>query len=253
MEISCRAWLNRGEPEALESREILRGRLDAWMDRFVVNAYYPITPGEISVLRADRDRIDHHLQESFAGWCQQRGRSFDAFFDEQLEAYGPAMAKRDYLSDLMIGLRAQMESHGVGQEHWSARINAFLHSEAPTNTNFGKIVAGMLAALAWRAARNQLAPPTQGLRADLRAISTYLPYVDAMFVDNECARLLREPPLRGRVPYETRIFSLASRDELLDWLDGIEDTSPPDHVKLVERVYGPSWLKPRRVHEKAPC
>ena len=30
---------------------------------------------------------------------------------------------------------------------------------------------------------------------DVRTISTYAPYVDAMFVDNECAAFLAEKPL----------------------------------------------------------
>lgn len=32
-----------------------------------------------------------------------------------------------------------------------------------------------------------LKPPTRGFMNDVRAISAYAPYVDAMFVDNECA------------------------------------------------------------------
>lgn len=160
--------------------------------------------------------------------------------------------KPDYSGSLMIGLRAQLEDHGVAPEQWRAQIDAFLQSEAPTKVYFAEIAAGMLAALAWRAGHNQLARPTRGLRADIQAISTYLPYVDAMFVDNECAQLLRRSPLHGRLSHTTRIFSIGSRDELLDWLTEIEDQAPPGHLDLVEHVYGPSWLKPRRVHEKAP-
>jgi hypothetical protein len=152
----------------------------------------------------------------------------------------------EYLSEMKVGLRARMESHGVPPVQWSEQMNAFLRSEAPKKTHFARIAAGMLGALAWRAGRNQLAPPTRGLRADLRAISTYLPYADAMFVDNECARLLKEAPLCDELPYTTRIFSIDSRNELLDWLTEIEDMAPPGHSDLVEQVYGASWLTPRR-------
>ena len=160
--------------------------------------------------------------------------------------------KPDYSGFLMIGLRAQLEDHGVAPEQWRAQIDAFLQSEAPTKVYFAQIAAAMLAALAWRAAHNQLSPPTRGLHADLQTISTYLPYVNAMFLDNECARVLREAPLQSRLPYTTRIFSIDSHDELLDWLTEIEDQAPPGHLDLVEHVYGPSWLKPRRVHQRTP-
>jgi hypothetical protein len=252
LEMSCVAWLNSCEPEALGRGEIVRGPLDAWLDRFVVNAYYPVTPDEISQLRAERDRIDGGLQEAFVRWRDEGRRKFDALFGEQLDAYGPGFVSHEDLSELKIGLRARMENHGVPPAQWSEQINAFLRSEAPKKTHVARIAAGMLGALAWRAGHNQLARPTQGLRADLRAISSYLPYVDAMFVDNECARLLKDAPLRDQLPYSTRIFSIGSRDELLDWLTEIEDQAPPGHLDLVEHVYGPSWLKPRRVHEKAP-
>jgi hypothetical protein len=252
LEMSCVAWLNSREPESLGRGEVVRGRLDAWLDRFVVNAYYPVTPDEISRLRAERDRIDGGLQGSFVRWRDEGPREFDALFGEQVDAYGPGFVSHEYLSEMKIGLRARMESHGVPPAQWSEQMNAFLRSEAAKKTHFARIAAGMLGALAWRAGRNQLAPPTRGLRADLRAISTYLPYADAMFVDNECARLLKDVPLRDQLPYSTRIFSIDSRDELLDWLTEIEDQAPPGHLDLVEHVYGPSWLKPRRVHEKAP-
>ncbi len=245
LEMSCVAWLNSREPESLGRGEVVRGRLDAWLDRFVVNAYYPVTPDEISRLRAERDRIDGGLQGSFVRWRDEGPREFDALFGEQVDGYGPGFVSHEYLSEMKIGLRARMESHGVPPAQWSEQMNAFLRSEAPKKTHFARTVGGMLGALAWRAGRNQLAPPTRGLRADLRAISTYLPYADAMFVDNECARLLREEPLRGQLSYQTRIFSVASRDELLDWLDAVEASAPAGHAELVESVYGPSWLAPR--------
>ena len=92
LEMSCVAWLNSREPEPLGKGEILRGNLGAWLDRFVVNSYYPVTPDEISLLRAERERIDDGLQGSFARWCDEGPRDFDALFEEQVEAYGPGFA-----------------------------------------------------------------------------------------------------------------------------------------------------------------
>jgi hypothetical protein len=250
LELACRGWLEGREPAPLDAGGVVRGHLDGWLDRFVVNAYFPVTPDEISKLRTERDRIDQDLQDWFRRSCQMSSPSFDALFRRELEAYGPGLMKPDYSGSLMMRLRAQLEDHGVAPEQWRGQIDAFLQSEAPTNVHFAQIAAAMLAALAWRAARNQLSPPTRGLRADLQAISTYLPYVDAMFLDNECARVLREAPLQSRLPYTTRILSIDSQDELLDWLTEIEDQAPPGHLDLVERIYGPGWLKPRNASEQ---
>jgi hypothetical protein len=252
LERACRAWLEDREPGPLDTSQVVYGHLDGWLDRFIVNAYYPVTPDEISKLRDGRDRVDQDMQDSFRCWAQMSSPGFDVLFRGELEAYGPGLMKPDYSGSLMIGLRAQLEDHGVAPEQWPSQIDAFLQSEAPTKVYFAEIAAGMLAALAWRAGHNQLARPTRGLRADIQAISTYLPYVDAMFVDNECARLLRDEPLRDQLPCSTRIFSIDSRGELLEWLTEIEDQAPPGHLDLVEHVYGPGWLKPLNASERAP-
>ena len=85
LEMSCVAWLNSREPESLGRGEVVRGRLDAWLDRFVVNAYYPVTPDEISRLRAERDRIDGGLRVRFVRWRDEGPREFDALFGEQVD------------------------------------------------------------------------------------------------------------------------------------------------------------------------
>ena len=53
---------------------------------------------------------------------------------------------------------------------------------------------------------------------DVRAISTYAPYVDAMFVDRECAELLGEGRLRDELEYKARIFSFADTQAFIDYL-----------------------------------
>jgi hypothetical protein len=42
------------------------------------------------------------------------------------------------------------------------------------------------------------------------------------------------------------VFSNRNRDELLKWLDDIEQAVPEDHRRLVEEVYGSDWLEPYR-------
>lgn len=245
LELRFKAWLGDCKPEHLERQDVVRGHPNAWLDRFMVNAHYPVSPGEIAALRAHRDEVDENLQAMVSDWRQQSDRSFEEFFDEQLAAYGPACKNAPSLSDLMISLRAQLDDESVPPDQWSTAIEAFLESDAPSETPFAQIAGGLLAAMAWRASRNQLGRPTRGLRADLQAIATYMPYVDAMFVDNECARLLREAPLAGRLSFGTLIFSPDSREEFIEWLRRLEGRAPAGHVNLVGSVYGDAWLMPR--------
>jgi hypothetical protein len=81
-----------------------------------------------------------------------------------------------------------------------------------------RIAAGMLAVYAVKGSRQQAADPNRGMVTDINVVSTYLPYCDAMFIDDECADLLAE----------------------------LEESVTHEHIELVERVYGPGWLMPFR-------
>ena len=75
---------------------------------------------------------------------------------------------------------------------------------------------------------------------DVRAISTYGPYVDAMFLDNECASLLAEEPLRSKVKgnLKAKIFSATSGDAFLKYLRELELRAPPEVKQYAEEIYG---------------
>ena len=78
----------------------------------------------------------------------------------------------------------------------------------------------------------------RGLVNDVRPISTYAPYVDALFVDKRCAALLKEEPLRTDLEYKARIFSLSDPDEFVGYLREIE-VKTPDHVReYAAMIYG---------------
>lgn len=73
---------------------------------------------------------------------------------------------------------------------------------------------------------------------DVRAISAYAPYVDAMFVDNECSALLAEEPLLSELDYKARIFSLSRGDEFLQYLAEMEEATPVEVRDYAARIYG---------------
>ena len=73
---------------------------------------------------------------------------------------------------------------------------------------------------------------------DVKMISGYAPYVDAMFIDNECAALLSEEPLKSELKFKARIFSLNSKDDFLEYLRSIERDADPKILKSVRDVYG---------------
>lgn len=73
---------------------------------------------------------------------------------------------------------------------------------------------------------------------DIRAISTYGPYVEAMFIDKGCASLLSEEPLRSGLKMKAKIFSTTSGDAFLEYLKGLAAGTPTDVQRYAEEIYG---------------
>jgi hypothetical protein len=72
---------------------------------------------------------------------------------------------------------------------------------------------------------------------DFTAIATYAPYVDAMFVDKECASLLQHGRLRSELQYRARIFSLSNPQEFLNYLDELSNGATKEVVDWAAELY----------------
>ena len=81
---------------------------------------------------------------------------------------------------------------------------------------------------------------------DINIVSTLLPYCDAMFVDNECRALLQDIPKSHALPHQCLIFSPNTGADFIGYLAEIRDSVSPEHLHLVEEVYGPDPLKPQK-------
>jgi hypothetical protein len=79
---------------------------------------------------------------------------------------------------------------------------------------------------------------TAGILNDFTAIATYAPYVDAMFVDRQCASLLQQGRVRTELSYKARIFSMSHQQEFLDYLKGLGDSALKDVRELAHELYG---------------
>ena len=122
----------------------------------------------------------------------------------------------------------------------------FLYSEEALSAPENHLSALLFAGLGYRAGNGQRRVPDKGTSNDIKFISAYLPYCDAMFIDNEFAQILGEPPVASQVNYPTKIFSNRTREDFLDYLADLETEADEDHVDRVVRTYGEEWLRPYR-------
>lgn len=262
------AWIRSEAPEFnFNAQGISYGRLHEWQDRFIISTnikYADLVDG----IRAERERVHEGLAKCFATW--QKGKpSFAPWFEEEITAWGPSIFHiyvnwvkqrvemelgnrpfdfeaymRPRCAGLIIGIEHVFQQAGVSEPDSVSKAGEFLVSRALTEAPFNRISASLFAVMAAKAAAGQKAPPNRGTAADVNIVSTLLPYCDALFVDNQCRALLSDIPQTHRLPYSTRIFSPNQGKEFLEYLKDIQDACTPEHMRLVEEVYGPGWKKP---------
>lgn len=193
-------------------------------------------------LREVRERLDEQLSHVVEEWAQQSARGFDERRDEQLKAFAPSYIGEPRIGEFHALMQSAMEEWSVPVGRREETLTEFLRSDAPAQIPAAQLRAGLLAATGWSAALGQVGRVTASLRWDLQSISAYAPYVDAMFVDRQCHRLIRDTPLSDGIPGRLSVFSVENLDAFEVWLDGIEAAAPPGHFELLDQIYGPAWL-----------
>jgi hypothetical protein len=101
-----------------------------------------------------------------------------------------------------------------------------------------RIFSYLFAAIAHRIVSGQKRRPSRGMMNDFKAIATYGPYVDVLFLDNECAQLLSEGPLRNEVQFKAKIFSLKSGNEFLQYLRTLQSRASIEVRAYANDIYG---------------
>jgi hypothetical protein len=267
----ARAWL-KNEPAKFDfnPESISSGRLHEWSGRLFVTVD-GVLPGTVDELRTTRSQTHKGLQEVFEQW-QREKKSFKQVFAAEKAAYGQTLVRmyaddcRKRVQMAVMMMRGQMPplddvlpsrtenlvtnlqsifQQEVGIEQGNAKLPEFFKSGAINEAPFNLIGAAMFASLAAKAAAGQKEFPNQGAATDINIVSTLLPYCDAMFVDNKCRALLRDIPRDYALPYACKVFSPNTGANFIRYLRGIRDSVTPDHLKLVEEVYGRDPMKPQ--------
>ena len=136
------------------------------------------------------------------------------------------------LFDLFTLFRENMDNNG----DFVAEVWRFLASNELDAVPYLRISSLLFAALARRAANANKAPDNVPFE-DVDMIAAYLPLCDAMFIDREMHGLLQQRAVRDQLGFNTKVFSLRTKSEFLDYLDAIEAGAPRQHIETAEAIY----------------
>lgn len=266
------AWLRGDETHVVDVRpeRVVQGDLTEWgelLNILVSTARWPEFTQE-----ERRDRLARHAEfvdRVIADWQAGAARTFTEVFEHEADAYGETIiseyvrylgARRatppDHEQLLNLSLSpavrivnlvcARISESGIPDAQVAQRAVAFLRSTALRRVPFNRISALLHAAMAMRYAdpRGQRKPPSPGHFTDVDVIAHFMPFCEAMFLDNGMRALLTDNRVAAEVGYPTRIFSKATINEFLAYLDESEANVPATHKAVVADTCGEAALEP---------
>lgn len=255
----AQAFRDAAEPQLnLSPDEILQGTRNDWLPdmRISVNVNYDQFADGI---RRNRDKGFAALGELVAAWADEKppfrellrresqfGKHRRAALDEVMRRIATASVEATGMDMLdaihepvwqEFVLLRDFFGEGASEQDSIRRVGEFWDWPRMKDMPFNRIFAYLFAAFGRRVTMGQRSF-TRGLMTDFQAIAAYAPYVDAMFVDRECATLLGEGSLRKELQYRARVYSYANKYEFLAYLREIEARATGEVREYAARIYG---------------
>ena len=261
--------------DVIDRRAVIAGEPDDWQQRIQITLNWTAALPDAAKHRSAREKSGEIWARLFEGW-RRNPQTFDEHYRRELKGHaettvrllGEHLAVMEQLNNPTEGalahlvedavnyrlevqnaydLAAQAIGAGVTPAEALTFVAKFLYSDIASSAPMNELNALLFAALGRRAANGQKKPPSRGMWQDFEAISAFLPYCDAMFVDNECAGLIAEEPLRSRTSaFSSKIFSTRTVEAFIAYLHSLEAAAGEPWRELVVRTYGPDWLTPYR-------
>lgn len=256
----------------LDIDEIVHGSINSWTSRLIISVNREINMEAIELLE-HRNQSYSAIEGVFRVWSESKNTDFNYWYKNEVESFGKGTLNMYFKHQLKLyevwnnpeledfeDYEALLPSssvrhvnmmlkvlgeHGVEDDILKlSKIVEYFKTANFDNLPFLHLSASLFASIARKAAAGRKKPPNRGTVNDIEMISTFLPCCDAMFIDNECASYLNEKPLVDNIGFPTKIFSQAKREEFMQFLDEIEQSTSQEHIALVTKVYGESWKTP---------
>jgi hypothetical protein len=235
------SWLSGRTPD-WKKDDAFRGRTDDWLDRLRITVSLGWEDEEAAEARALRTRRHEGLSAAFAGW-KESPQNFQEILGAEIDAGEQLFSQTAELA-VTRSFEGALERADQDPASLRERLPEFQRSGQIREIPALQILSALLAAIGSEAGADRASPPNRGAYFDLTAISHFAPYVDAFLVDRECKRYLEIVAAESDLLPATCFYSIDERQDLLAYLDEIEEDADPAHLELVDRVYGPGWPEP---------
>lgn len=253
--------------------EIVIGELNEWHSHLRISINKKPQKEEVEKRIKQKEKGYQDFLNVFKRWQTERGKRFEDWYKEEHKGFvdGTILAisrfyqRRDEMVDkyvktgevdidamlpppsltLIESLKNMARREGCPtDEEALKKVLEYLNSQYLDLVPTLRIGTALYAVIAHQAANNNKKPPSPGVMVDVKMISGFLPYCDAMFVDDENTALLEDNRVKAKVQYPTKMFSRRNKEAFLQHLDDLLANADPEHLELIKKVYGEDYLKP---------
>jgi hypothetical protein len=222
----------RFDPFRLPAEDVMHQNPHRWLPIPNLSVQWQMSPEQKAHLRSVRQQGYDEMTAVFQHWKSMPNRQIAEWKEEEVRS-GRLSDGQLLLNSLpnLVTLR-----HHDPQALCEAAVE-FIQSATFVEVAFISVSSGLFATAA-RKAKNQREPPNRGFLRDVETIACLLPYCHAIVVDDTCRAYLNELRSTRRLVFDTRIFSKANMDDLIDFIEQLDGDVAPEISRLAEDVYG---------------
>lgn len=260
---------NNSYVQKFDKQNIIIGELNEWNQKIIIKADiklpFNLIDDQLKYLISSNETIS----TLFKKWQMETNKNFNYWYDKEIQSFGKTilhsyvkylkhsadieLGNQEFtINDLFPPKSAEIIAHindiflrnGMSEDEAEVMVIDFLLTADFSNVIYNKIESMLWAAVARKAASGQKRLPTRGMTIDIQAISTLMPYCNAMFIDNECNALLSEEPLKTEISYLAKTFSFNNKEKFIEYLDEILDSTREDHIRSAIELYGEDVVNP---------
>ncbi|MCH8046147.1 MAG: hypothetical protein IID44_20740 [Planctomycetes bacterium] len=253
---SIRWFLKTGHesPNHVRVKDAFQDDPNRWAIEPTIFANMSTNSAIVEGVRAYRDSLHQGLRADFEEW-HKNPRTFDEYLIEHARRHGQRLLAqyREVAPPTFTPEGLPSTDPGIMLVHWLgcevkesqadsseplAIVARFLESDAFRQTPFVDISSRLWAIIAERVGKNRKTPQNakRSDAFDVKMISRFAPYCDAMFIDRSFHAVASDDRMKMDEDFGVKVFSYPSKGEFLDYLDEILASMSDDHREQLALV-----------------
>lgn len=243
----------------LELSEIFDSEIHGWENYFWIDVTLGNLRDSEEMRRIKENTVEWLVDEIFPVW-REKSYSFEEYVKEENQSavkayvevyleYAERMARGDFMAQLdspvlsqVIELMISCLPRDSSIEVVTEKLGNFFRSAYFTDLPFQWLSSRMFAKLREQVRAGAYKNSTKakkrlsGFFYDVKHISTYAPYCDAIVVDNSMFEMVDNKPISIGDKYNTQVFSLNNWNEFEIWLERLYLEISLEHAEALKEL-----------------